>query len=96
MQRHAYALLIGHGRSPRDTAPVDPMAYWFSAQTDASPDYRLACAAFAYLREDGLEDELFARIFWQTVRGRVALLIGISGNDQWSPDYNGSSALMDD
>jgi hypothetical protein len=71
-QRHAYALLIGHGQSPRTAAAVDPMAYWFPAQTDAPPDYRLARTAFAYLSEEGRGDALFARIFWQTVRGRVA------------------------
>jgi hypothetical protein len=71
-QRHAYALLIGHGQSTREAGTLDPMAHWFPAQADAPPDYRLACAAFAYLSGEGRSDMLFAQIFWQAVRGRVA------------------------
>jgi hypothetical protein len=70
-QRHVYALLIGRARLPQSEC-LDPMTYWFAAQADGQPDFRLAAAAFRYIGAEGRGDELFARLFWQTVRGRVA------------------------
>lgn len=72
LQRHVYGLLIGRGRSPRHADRLDPLAFWFSSLSDAPSDFRFTAAGCAYLAAEGRSDALFARMFWQTVRGRVA------------------------
>jgi hypothetical protein len=79
--RHLYALLIGPRFKSRPVAPdpdrmaeADPMVEWFGRGSlqHAPADFRFTSAAFAYLRDSGRDDLLFARVFWQSVRGRVA------------------------
>jgi len=69
--RNLYAQLIGPGDPQPPIAKLDPLGYWFPASPASRPDFRLTRAALGYLGEAGADDALFARIFWQTVRGRV-------------------------
>lgn len=69
--RHSYALLVGHAARSPATTP-DPLVEWFGQLHDAPPDFRFTTAAIAYLQGQGRGDILFARLFWQSVRGRVA------------------------
>jgi hypothetical protein len=68
MLRDLYARLIGPVRSGTG---LDPVGGWFPSLPESRPDFGLTRAGFAYLTGDGAEDKLFARVFWQTQRGRV-------------------------
>lgn len=69
--RDLYSRLIGPAPKGQAVENFDPVGYWFPAATDSHPDFGFTRAALAYLRGAGAGDVLFAKIFWQTVRGRV-------------------------
>lgn len=69
--RDLYARLIAPDRSDCTVAEFDPLSHWFAPAPDRHPDFAFTRAALAYLQHTDRDDTLFARAFWQTVRGRV-------------------------
>ena len=66
--RDLYARLLGPNLP---TDELDPLASWMPSLPDAHADFSLTRYALDYLSQQGKQDELFAQVFWQTVRGRV-------------------------
>jgi hypothetical protein len=78
MLRSDFADMSGYWRGPdrmmrfHQLRMLDPVSQWFPPSAGQSPDYRFTRSAFAYLRNGSAADTLFARLFWQVVRLRVA------------------------
>lgn len=67
--RDVYAQMIGPLRADQVVANLDPLFWAFPPSKITHPDFSFTRAALAHMRS--VDDPLFARIFWQTVRGRV-------------------------
>lgn len=70
--RWLYAESIGPAGQTRNRLGLDPVAWQFAGSADRHPEFGLMRAALAYLDGPGAKDTLFAKVFWQTQRGRLA------------------------
>lgn len=70
--RWLYAELIGPPGRGRGSLGLDPVGCRFAASTEHHPEFGLMRAALDYLEGPGTEDALFAKVFWQVQRGRLA------------------------
>ncbi|MFO0591647.1 MAG: hypothetical protein U0441_29140 [Polyangiaceae bacterium] len=92
--------LRGRARTLEDVATRDPLSTWLpTGAGHASSETQFLLRAIRYIRHHGIDDEPFARVFWQYVRVRTILykyLVqepGTSGLDWFKQHYDRISPL---